>query len=43
MGRWVLGHGAGVNVGAKQIGGCGEVCVGVMWEGVRDGFRLWSM
>ena len=23
--------------------GCGELGVGVMWEGVRDGFRLWSM
>ena len=23
--------------------GCGELGVGVMWEGVGDGFRLWSM
>ena len=23
--------------------GCGELGVSVMWEGVGDGFRLWSM
>ena len=23
--------------------GCGELGVGVMWEGVGDGFKLWSM
>ena len=25
------------------VSGCGELGVGVMWEGVEDGFRLWSM
>ena len=24
-------------------GGCVNLGVGVMWEGVGDGFRLWSM
>ena len=26
-----------------RVSGCGELGVGVMWEGVGDGFRLWSM
>ena len=37
-----FGCGGGVSV-VWGGGGCGELGVGVMWEGVGDGFRLWSM
>ena len=51
MGRWVCGGGVGVWVWGGVCGevcvgrwcGCGELSVGVMWEGVGDGCRLWSM
>ena len=42
VGRWV-----GVGRWCEWVWGvrcgCGELGVGVMWEGVGDGFRLWSM
>ena len=41
---WVWGDWCGeVGVGVGMWCGCGELSVGVMWEGVGDGFRLWSM
>ena len=52
VGRWVLGGGVwgGECVWVWRGGceweggfGCGELGVGVMWEGVGNGFRLWSM
>ena len=32
-----------VGVWEGGVSGCGDLGVGVMWEGVGDGFRLWSM
>ena len=55
VGRCVWVWGGGCECGKVGLGverwcecGCGEVVgrelgVGVMWEGVGDGFRLWSM
>ena len=39
---WVSRGGVSVGVERWCECGCGEV-EGVMWEGVGDGFRLWSM
>ena len=48
MVRWVSGGGCesgkvGLGVERWCESGCGELGVSVMWEGVGDGFRLWSM
>ena len=45
---WVSGGGyecgkVGLGVERWCECGCGVLGVGVMWEGVGDGFRLWSM
>ena len=41
---WVCGVGVSGKVGlGVERCECGDLGVGVMWEGVGDGFRLWSM